>query len=216
MAAMARRILILAVLVAALGLVGLVIYSTVCPPGRRCFSRGPKPPHGAVVFLGDSITSGHGLPLETTFPARLGETLGVPTVNAGISGDRTAGGLARLERDVLTHRPRLVVVELGVNDMFSGVPRADTIGNLRAIVKRIRATGAGVVLVHFRLGQVAGDGYRADMRALARDEGATLAEDLLDGVVPELSTDGLHPDAEGHARLAERLAPVLRPLVTRR
>ena len=211
-----RRLLILAVLVAVLGLVALVLYSTVCPAGRRCFSRGPKPPRGAVVFLGDSITSGHGLPLEATFPARLGETLGVPAVNAGISGDRTAGGLARLERDVLTHHPRLVVVELGVNDMFSGVPRAETMGNLRAIVTRIRATGAGVVLVHFRLGQVAGDGYRADIRALARGEGATLVEDLLDGVVPELSTDGLHPSAEGHARLAERLAPVLRPLVTRR
>jgi acyl-CoA thioesterase I len=166
-----------------------------------------------VAFLGDSITSGHGLPLEATFPALLGEALGVPALNAGISGDRTAGGLARLEADVLAHQPRLVVVELGVNDVFAGVPRAETIENLRAIVRRVRATGAGVILVHFRLYGVAGDGYRADLRALARAEGATLFEDVLDGVVPELSADGLHPNAEGHARLAERLAPALRPLL---
>ena len=205
-----RRAILLAL--AGLAVAGAVLVLTVCPRGHGCRRKAP-PPRGVIVFLGDSITSGHGLPLEVAFPARVGEALGVPTINAGISGDRTSGGLGRLDRDVLAHHPRLVVVELGVNDIFGGVPRVETVDNLRAIVHRIRATGARVLLVHFRLGGVAGDGYRADLRALARDEGPTLIEDILDGVVPELSGDGLHPNETGHARIAERLVPVLRPLV---
>ena len=206
------------VVLAVVGVALLVVgYLAICGGGRRCGWRAaPGPAPGPVVFLGDSITSGHGLPLEATFPALLGEALGVPTLNAGVTGDRTAGGLARLDADVLAYRPRLVVVELGVNDVFGGVSPGETVANLRAIVGRVHAAGARVVLVHFRLLGLAGDGYRSDLRALARAEGATLVEDVLDGVVPELSTDGLHPNAAGHARLAERLAPALRPLVGRR
>jgi acyl-CoA thioesterase-1 len=163
-----------------------------------------------VVFLGDSITSGHRLPSKVAFPQRLGETLGVPVVNAGISGDTTGGGLARLDQDVLAHRPRLVVVELGVNDMFGRWPPERTIANLRTITQRIRAQGADVILVHISLPDAAGDGYRAQLREIARTEGATLVEDFLDGVVPGRTYDGLHPDEQGQAALAERLLPVVR------
>jgi len=180
----------------------------------RAASRSPRagaPPVGpTVVFLGDSITSGHRLSAEVAFPHRLGQTLGIPVVNAGISGDTTEGGLLRLDRDVLAHRPRVVVVELGVNDVFGRWPRERTIANLRTITQQIRAQGAGVILVHISLPSVAGDGHRRHLREIARTEGATLVEDFLDGVVPGHTYDGLHPDAEGQAILAERLLPVLR------
>jgi len=179
------------------------------PAPRRAPTATPgRPP--TVVFLGDSITSGHRLPVEEAYPHRLREALGVEVVNAGISGDTTGGGLIRLETDVLAHAPRLVVVELGVNDAFSRQPRETTVANLRAITRRIRETGAAVVLVHISLPTLAGDGYRADLREIARAEGATLVEDFLQGVVPGHTYDGLHPDAAGQARLAERLLPVLR------
>jgi acyl-CoA thioesterase-1 len=168
-----------------------------------------------IVFLGDSITSGHGLPLEATFPQRLGAALGLNVRNAGISGDQTAGGLARLDRDVLAHRPKLVVVELGANDVFRRVAKAETLANLRAIVRRLRDDGAGVVLVHLGLGVLARDDYREEFRAIAREERAWLVEDFLSGVVPGHSTDGLHPNEEGHARLATRLEPVLREILAR-
>jgi acyl-CoA thioesterase-1 len=168
-----------------------------------------------IVFLGDSITHGHRLQQEAAFPYRLGQTLGVRALNAGISGDTTEGGLGRVERDVLAHRPQVVVVELGVNDAFGRVPQSTTVANLRAITQRIRAQGAAVVLVHTAVPGVAGDGNRRDLREIARAEGATLVEDFLQGVVPEHTYDGLHPHAEGQAMLAERLLPVLRQALGR-
>lgn len=171
------------------------------------------PTRDTLVFLGDSITSGHGLPLEVTFAHRLGATLGIQVKNAGISGDRTAGGLQRLEADVLAHRPRLVVVELGVNDAFGRLPTDTTLGNLRAIVRRIRASGAGVVLVHINPFPIVPDTFRQGYQDIAREEGAWLVEDFLSGVAPALTTDGLHPTADGHARLAARLEPLLREIL---
>ena len=168
-----------------------------------------------VVFLGDSITSGHRLSVDAAFPHRLGQALGVPVVNAGISGDTTEGGLSRLERDVLAHRPRLVVVELGVNDMFGRWPRERTVANLQTITQRIRTQGARVILVHIALPGVPGDGHRRHLREIARAEGAILVEDFLAGVVPGRTYDGLHPDERGHALLAERLLPVLREALGR-
>jgi acyl-CoA thioesterase-1 len=173
------------------------------------------PSRQSVVFLGDSITSGHGLPLESTFPLRLGAALGIEVRNAGISGDTTAGGLRRLDRDVLVHRPKLVVVELGANDVFRRVPRERIFANIRAIVRRLRDDQIGVVLIHLRLGPFGGDVLASGFRNIARDEGARLVENFLDGVAPNLTTDGLHPTSTGHARLAERLEPTLRELLAR-
>jgi acyl-CoA thioesterase I len=172
---------------------------TAAPPG------GP-----VVVFLGDSITSGHRLPADVAFPNRLGQALGIQVVNAGISGDTTEGGLSRLERDVLAHHPQVVVVELGVNDLFGQWSGERTVANLRTITHRIRAAGAQVILVHISVPTVPGDGHRQSLREIAQAEGATLVEDFLDGVVPQHSYDGLHPDEQGQAILADRLLPVLR------
>jgi acyl-CoA thioesterase I len=183
--------------------------------GRRSPGSGASPVGPTIVFLGDSITSGHRLSADVAFPHRLGQALGVSVVNAGISGDTTEGGLSRLDRDVLAHHPRLVVVALGLNDAFGRWPRERTVANLRTITRRIRAQGVDVILVHLTVPELAGDGHRRHLREIAREEGATLVEDLLDGVVPGRTYDGLHPDEQGHALLAERLLPVLRQALGR-
>jgi acyl-CoA thioesterase-1 len=182
---------------------------------HRSAQVGGPPGASIVVFLGDSITHGHRLPGDVAFPHRVGQALGIPVVNAGISGDTTEGGLTRLDRDVLTRHPRLVVVELGVNDVLGRWPGERTVANLRAITQRIRAQGAAVILLHISLPSVPGDGHRRDFREIARTEGATLVEDFLAGVVPGHTYDGLHPDEQGQAILAERLLPVIRKALGR-
>jgi acyl-CoA thioesterase-1 len=189
---------------------------TLWPESRHRSAEVGGPPGGStVVFLGDSITHGHRLPADVAFPHRVGQALGIPVVNAGISGDTTEGGLTRLDRDVLTRHPRLVVVELGVNDVLGRWPGERTVANLRAITQRIRAQGAAVILLHISLPSVPGDGHRRDFREIARTEGATLVEDFLAGVVPGHTYDGLHPDEQGQAILAERLLPVIRKALGR-
>jgi acyl-CoA thioesterase I len=198
-----------------LGLVLVLLVAAAWALWPRSPDSASPPAASTIVFLGDSITSGHRLAAEVAFPHRVGQALGVPIVNAGISGDTTDGGLQRLERDVLSHHPRLVVVELGVNDLFGGWPRERTVANLRTITQRIRAQGATVVLLHSAVPGVAGDGHRRDLREIARSESAILVEDFLAGVVPAHTYDSLHPDERGHAMLAERLLPVLRRALSR-
>lgn len=181
---------------------------------RRGLSADPT--RQGVVFLGDSITSGDRVSPEVTFPRRLGTALGVPIWNAGISGDTTAGALQRLDADVLAHRPRVVVVELGVNDEVDHHrPAAETLATLRRITRRLVKKGAAVVLVYTPFGDFDHPVYRQGLRDLARRERVRLVEDFYEGIVPQLTVDGIHPTADGHALLARRLEPLLRELLGR-
>jgi acyl-CoA thioesterase I len=169
--------------------------------------------HG-VVFLGNSITSGDGVTSDATFAHRLGVALAVPVWNAGVSGDTTTGALQRLGTDALAHRPRVVVVELGVNDEVDHHrPAGETLATLERIARRLRKSGAAVVLVYTPFGDFDRDVYRQGLRDIARRERARLVESFYDGIVPHLTVDGLHPSVEGHAILARRLEPVLRELL---
>jgi acyl-CoA thioesterase I len=177
-----------------------------------------KPPAGpgreGVVFLGNSITAGDGVAPDDAFPHRLGASLGIPIWNAGISGDTTTGGLRRLDTDVLGHRPRVVVVELGVNDEVGHHrPAEETLATLRRIVRRLRKGRVAVVLVYTPFRDFDHEVYRQGLRDLARRERVGLVEDFYDGIVPRLTVDGLHPSADGHALLAQRLEPILRELL---
>jgi len=177
-----------------------------------------------VVFLGDSLTAGYGLGEEQAFPALLEERLaarGLPVrvVNAGVSGDTSAGGLARLDW-VLAARPDVLVVELGANDGLRGLDLAATEANLRAIVERGRQAGARVLLVGMRLppnyGPEYADAFEALFPRLADELDVPLVPFLLAGVggEPELNlADGIHPNAEGHRRVAAVVEPYLEPLV---
>jgi len=179
-----------------------------------------------VVFLGDSLTAGLGLGLEQAYPALVADELasrGLPVrvVNAGVSGDTTAGGLARLDW-VLQQRPDVLVVGLGANDGLRGQPLSELEGNLRRIVERGRVAGAEVLLLGMQvprsLGPDYADGFADVYPRLAQELGVPLVPFLLEGVagVAELNLeDGIHPNAEGHRRVAETVATHLETILNR-
>ncbi|HET9491524.1 MAG TPA: arylesterase [Methylomirabilota bacterium] len=179
-----------------------------------------------ITVLGDSLTAGLGVAAAEAFPARLQARLkregyDYRVVNAGVSGDTTAGGLRRVDW-VLRTQPDIVVVALGANDGLRGQPPAAMRDNLEAIVKRLQAAGVKVLLAGMRMPPNYGAEYTRQFAAVfpevARRTGVPLMPFLLDGVAaqaPLLQPDGIHPSAAGHEVIADRLWPHLRPLLRR-
>jgi acyl-CoA thioesterase-1 len=173
------------------------------------------------------LTAGFGLDGDQAFPALVRRTLaaeGLPVrvVNAGVSGDTTAGGIQRLSW-ILAQRPDVVVVGLGANDGLRGLDLAESENNLRQIVTRTRAAGADVLLLGMRMPPSHGPEYAERFREmyprLARELSVGLVPFLLDGVGgnPALNqADGIHPTAEGQRILATNVLVQLRPLVRAR
>jgi len=170
-------------------------------------------PGPLVIFLGDSLTAGNGLPADSAFPslvAEMSRERGRPlrVVNAGVSGDTTSGGLDRVGY-LLEQKPDLLVVGLGVNDAFRGQPVDRIEANVRAIVTRAKSAGARVLLLGMRVPTNYGPDYTEAFAAIyprvAKSEKVMLMPFLLDGVGghPELNLDdGIHPNQEGQRMVA--------------
>ena len=179
-----------------------------------------------IVALGDSLTTGLGVAAEEAWPALIESRLqreGYPyrLVNAGVSGDTTAGGLRRVDW-VLRARPDSVVVALGANDGLRGQPVAALRANLVAIVERLLAGGTRVLLAGMRLPPNYGADYAGAFAAVypevARRTGVAFMPFLLDGVATDArlnQADGIHPNAAGHRVIAERVWPYLVALLHR-
>jgi acyl-CoA thioesterase-1 len=177
-----------------------------------------------ILDFGDSLTAGYGLPAGQAFPARLEAWLhqqGIEArvVNAGVSGDTTAGGLARLDW-ALADKPDLVILALGANDALRGIDPATVRSNLDKMIQRIETSGAKVLLVGMLAPPNWGEEYKTEFDRifpdLARAYGVPLYPFFLEGVAmkPELNQpDGLHPNERGVAVLVDRIAPVVARLV---
>lgn len=173
-----------------------------------------------IAVLGDSLAAGYGLPETEAFPAVAGALLRargheVEILNAGVSGDTTAGGLSRIDW-ILTQTPDILVVELGGNDALRGQPLEHTEHNLREIVRRGRAAGAEVVLLGMDLPANYGPDYTAAFaamyRRLATEEDLVFVPGFVRGLAGDpslIGPDGLHPSAAGQRVLAETLVPHL-------
>ena len=177
-----------------------------------------------VVFLGDSLTAGLGVDQSQAFPALVGELLKqqgrpVDVVNAGVSGDTTAGGLRRLDW-LLKQKPDVVVVGLGGNDGLRGLDVKASEENLRQIIQKCQQAGAHVLLLGMLIPPNYGPEYVESFRAiypkLAKETGVELVPFLLEGVGgdPRLNQpDGIHPTAEGHRVVAQNVLPHLRKVL---
>ncbi len=202
-----RRILALSLMTVALGL------------GRAATN-------AVVVVLGDSLAAGYGVDPAEAFPALIqkkAESAGLPVtvVNAGVSGDTTAGGVRRL--DWLLKRPvDLLLIELGGNDGLRGTPVASTRTNLVTMIRKAREKypSIRVVLAGMQMPPSMGQDYAAEFRDLfesvARSEKTALIPFLLEGVggIESLNqADQIHPNRQGHQKVAENVWRVLEPLL---
>lgn len=193
--------------------------------------RGPQPsrPGGQprIVFLGDSLTAGLGLGADEAYPAELqrridAERLGYDVVNAGVSGDTTAGGRSRLSW-ALDGDVRVLVLALGANDGLRGLSVSEMERNLRAIIEQARGRRIQVLLAGMESPTNMGPEYRREFREvfprLAREyPGTAFVPFLLEGVAgrPDLNQpDGIHPTAAGARIMADHVWAALKPLLAK-
>jgi acyl-CoA thioesterase-1 len=180
-----------------------------------------------VVFLGDSLTAGLGLPADQAYPSLLERELAadgfaVRVLNAGVSGDTTADGVRRL-RWLLVQHPAVVVVGLGGNDALRGQPVAEIERNLRQIVSEARQAGARVLLLGMQIPPNYGPDYTGAFAAIypriASELYVPLVPFLLAGVggIADLNqADGIHPTAAGQVKVAANVKPYLEQLLRER
>ncbi len=173
-----------------------------------------------IALLGDLLTAGYGVAQEDAFPARLGQALeqdgfACEVIDAGVSGDTSAGGLSRLDW-VLADHPTHLMVELGGNDALRGLPVDQLESNLDRIVAAAQAKGAAVFLAGMlappNLGRAYGDAFRQAYVTVAERHHVPLYPFFLDGAAlhPELlQDDGIHPNADGVTMIVRRIIPAL-------
>jgi len=187
--------------------------------------KGEALPVVQIAFLGDSLTAGLGLLQNEAYPALIEtelETDGyakVEVVNAGVSGDTSAGGLARIEW-VLEPQVKILVVALGANDALRGLPPSTTRDNLGRLIQAAKTKGVLVLLVGMEAPPNLGEDYRNAFRSiyaeLAAEHNVPLVPFLLEGVagIPSLNQDdGIHPTAEGQRLMAALVYPRLQPII---
>jgi len=200
--------------------------ATDTPPDARSVARASTAALATprIVFLGDSLTAGYGLTPDQAFPALIGQRLReaghvFEIVNAGVSGDTSAGGLRRLEWS-LDGDVKVLVVALGGNDGLRGLPPSQLRDNLARIIETAQARQIAVVLLGMEAPPNFGETYTREFRAVYRElaerYGVPLVPFFLEGVagVPSLNqADGIHPNAEGQRRIAETVWQALRPVI---
>jgi acyl-CoA thioesterase I len=180
-----------------------------------------------IVFLGDSLTAGYGLDKDESVPSLIQRRLqdaGYPyeVVNAGVSGDTSAGGLSRLDWS-LTGDVKILVIELGANDGLRGLPVKELKRNLSEIITRAQAKGIKVILTGMEAPPNFGAAYTSEFRdvyrQLSREHDVTFVPFYLDGVAGIASlniADGIHPNAEGSRIVEKTIWSALEPLLVKR
>lgn len=177
-----------------------------------------------ILALGTSLTQGYGLPPGTEFPAVLEKRLRAAKVdariiNAGVSGDTSAGGAARIDWSLADH-PAFAIVELGSNDALRGLSPQQTEKNISTVLEKLKAAKVRVLLLGMRAPRNLGADYAAEFDAiyprLAKKYGVALYAFVLDGVAlnPKLNqADGIHPNPKGVEIIVSKLLPYVRKLI---
>lgn len=177
-----------------------------------------------ILAFGDSLTAGSGLPLGSGYPEQLQRELdsrgyAYRVINAGIGGDTTGGGLARLQSALSLH-PAIVILELGANDGLRGLPTGSTAANLDEMIAAFQGAGARVILAGMTLPRNLGADYISDFEkiftGLAAKRGITLIPFFLEGVAGQpgfVLEDGMHPNERGYQVVTEIVLKYLEPML---
>lgn len=197
------------VLLTAVLLASYVAFRTLSSPAIA--NAPPRP--GPIIAFGDSLTYGIGAKEGRKYPDHLSRMLGVPVLGRGVSGQTIAGAMPRLERDVLSENPSIVLVCLGGNDILQMRAAEDSMVQLDRMVGRIIDDGAMVVLIGVEGLPVFSTGYGTGYKELAEERGCVYVPNILKGIIghDELMTDRIHPNSAGYKMMAEKIAKKVQP-----
>jgi len=182
-------------------------------------------PAQTIVVLGDSLSAAYGIRVDEGWVSLLQKRLtsqgyGYRVVNASVSGETTAGGLARLPRALALHRPAIVILELGGNDGLRGLSLEQMHANLDSMIRKSRSAGASVLLAGMRVPPNYGPTYTQKFHALYADlaerHSVPLVPFLMEAVALDknlMQADGIHPNARGQSLLLDEIWPVLKLLL---
>jgi len=165
-----------------------------------------------IICFGDSLTYGTGATQGMDYPSQLSQMLNKPVINAGEPGDTTGRALKRLERDVLSKNPDIVMITLAGNDLKNGVSRDTAFRNLRQIVESIQKQGARVIIGGLKF-PLRDRGYGKGYQELADQTGAVLIPDIFEGIMGNrrLMSDPIHPNDAGYKMIAKRFYQAMLP-----
>jgi lysophospholipase L1-like esterase len=187
----------------------LLIFLVACSNAQPTLSR--LPDDAVVLAFGDSLTSGIGAPVGSSYPEILEKIINRKVVISGIPGETSGEGLVRLPGELSAYKPKLVVLCLGGNDLLRKMDLEKTAGNMSRMVQMIREYGAEVMIIGVPKPGLVLSTARFYKR-ISKDMGVPLEGSLLADILADnkLKADSIHPNAEGYQRLAEGLADFLR------
>lgn len=203
----------------------LAVAVALAPPVARAAGAASAPDPRTILVLGDSLSAGYGMAASQAWPALLEARLRerdprFRVVNASISGETTAGGLARIDEALERHRPAIVVIELGSNDALRGLPLELARENLGEMARRARKSGARVLVVGMEMPPNFGPAFTVAFRGMfaevAAEHEAELLPFLLEPIARDRANfldDNLHPTPETQPAIVDHVLTVLGPMI---
>jgi len=169
-------------------------------------------PYDTIICFGDSLTFGSGAGPGMDYPSQLSKMIAKPVINAGVPGDTTAKALKRLQRDVLSRSPDMVLITLGGNDLKNGVAKDTAFKNLKRIVESIQGQGARVIIGGLKF-PLRDRGFAKGYEELADQTGAVLIPNIFKDIMGnrQLMSDPIHPNGAGYKIMAQRFLEAMQP-----
>ncbi len=200
-----KKILIVLLAVLASAVSYKVFFSS--PPVRNASPVGEN-----IICFGDSLTFGTGASENMDYPSQLSRLISKPIINAGVPGDTTETALARLEEDVLSQSPRMVLLTLGGNDLKNRVAKESAYQNLKQIIVSIQDQGALVIVGGVSI-PFWGRGFGEMYEKVCAETGSILIFNIFDGIMGDknLMSDPIHPNDSGYALIAQKFYRAMKP-----